>query len=400
MRFLFVLDSVENPASANAQLGRRLAGELAARGHAVQLLELWDGLHPLPDCPLPRRALAFGDERLMNDALENGRRGGSPVWLRLVRLAAHPTAVTAAFRQLVLHRPRRTVAARRAMEDLDAGTPFDAVCAVCAPYRSAFALQNARLHGKKILWQMDPYGSDRSYAAPGGYVREGELLDAVDRSFIEASYYGDYEPGGPLAAYRDKIRVLGLPALLPGEAAEQPHDGLRCTFCGSMAPGVRDPAFALELFCNLNAPDLTLTLAGPGLRGTDTARTVLGDRLVLPGPVPVAAGEALRAEADILLNLGNEMDNQIPSKLFEYMGTGKPILHLAAHRDDLCCRYLRDYPLALILCREDGAGPDAVKALRGWLDAVRGQRVPYDEVAARFPRFTPAGAADDFLEGV
>ena len=31
MRFLFILDRVENPASANALLGRRLAAELQGR---------------------------------------------------------------------------------------------------------------------------------------------------------------------------------------------------------------------------------------------------------------------------------------------------------------------------------------------------------------------------------
>lgn len=34
--------------------------------------------------------LAFADERQMNEALENGQKGGTPVPLRLARLAAHP----------------------------------------------------------------------------------------------------------------------------------------------------------------------------------------------------------------------------------------------------------------------------------------------------------------------
>ena len=36
--------------------------------------------------------LAFADERQMNEALENGQKGGTPVPLRLARLAAHPAA--------------------------------------------------------------------------------------------------------------------------------------------------------------------------------------------------------------------------------------------------------------------------------------------------------------------
>ncbi|MFR3226316.1 MAG: hypothetical protein ACLTNY_05060, partial [Blautia massiliensis (ex Durand et al. 2017)] len=181
MRFLLILDRVENPASANALLGRRLAAELLAAGHEVHLLELWDGQAPPPAAPdgIPLHTLAFPDERLMNAALENGMRGGTPVPLRLLRLAAHPTAVAAAFRQLVLHAPRRTVDTRRRVEQLDAAFHYDAVCAVCAPYRAAFALEAARIRAKKLLWQLDPYASNRDYTAPGGFAREGRLLDAV-----------------------------------------------------------------------------------------------------------------------------------------------------------------------------------------------------------------------------
>lgn len=79
MRILFILDSVENPTSANVLMAQRLAGVLCAAGHTVHLLELWDGLHSQPELPgCTVHCLAFADERLMNAALENGRSGGSP----------------------------------------------------------------------------------------------------------------------------------------------------------------------------------------------------------------------------------------------------------------------------------------------------------------------------------
>ena len=172
MRILFILDSVENPTSANVLMAQRLAGVLCAAGHTVHLLELWDGLHPQPELPgCTVHCLAFADERLMNAALENGRSGGSPIPVRLARLCCHPTAVAAAFRQLVLHAPRRVVDTRRELEKLDAAFHFDVICAVCAPYRAAFALETAQVQAKKAIWQLDPYASNRDYQAPGGWPR-------------------------------------------------------------------------------------------------------------------------------------------------------------------------------------------------------------------------------------
>ena len=178
MRILFILDSVENPTSANVLMAQRLAGVLCAAGHTVHLLELWDGLHPQPELPgCTVHCLAFADERLMNAALENGRSGGSPIPVRLARLCCHPTAVAAAFRQLVLHAPRRVLDTRRELEKLDAAFHFEVICAVCAPYRAAFALETAQVQAKKAIWQLDPYASNRDYQAPGGYPREMELLN-------------------------------------------------------------------------------------------------------------------------------------------------------------------------------------------------------------------------------
>lgn len=401
MRFLWILDRVENPSSANALLACRLVAELLAQGHTVHLLELWDGQTPPPAPPAGavQHTLAFADERLMNTALENGVKSGSPVALRLLRLAAHPTAVAAAFRQLVLHAPRRTVDSRREIERLDAQYHFDVICAVCAPYRAAFALETARVGGKKLLWQLDPYASNRDYQAPGGFAREGRLLDAIDATFITPQALPDYE-GGPLSTWRSKVHVLGFPVLLP-VPAPPPHTGRRCVFCGSLYPTLREPDFAVDLFTRLNAPDLTLTMAGGGWQRfantADRASAVLGDRFVRPGPLPPAEAAALEAGADLLLSLGNLYDNQMPSKLFGYLGSGKPVLHLAVSETDPTLPYLARYPLALVLHQKNGVTPQVLDRLRSWLDHVQGQQLPYAQVAALYPEFTPSRVAADFL---
>lgn len=92
MRILLVLDRVENPASANALMGFRLAEQLLRRDHTVHILTLWDGLHtpPAPPEGAMQHLLAFADERQMNEALENGRKGGTPVPLRLVPAGCTP----------------------------------------------------------------------------------------------------------------------------------------------------------------------------------------------------------------------------------------------------------------------------------------------------------------------
>lgn len=399
MRFLFVLDSVEAPAAANPRLGRRLAAALATLGHAVTLLELWDGHTPPPAVPGCRtEALAFADEAAMERALEGGAAGSSPVPLRLARLAAHPAAVAAAVRQFVLKAPRRVRDTRRAIERLDAAAPFDAVCAVAAPYRAAFALEKARLHGKKLLWQMDPYAANQTYRAPGGYDRERQLLAAMDRVFITDQAAPDFAPGGPLAALAGRAVRLAFPSLVPPEGPAPAADPRACVFCGTLYPGLREPGGLLALFEALGG-DWTLTMAGGGWQAFDDVRrraeAALGGRLRITGPVPPAEARALELGAGVLVSIGNTASNQVPSKLFEYVAAGKPVLHLSAGDGDAALPYLARWPLALCLTPD---APDAMAArLRPWLQANAGRQLPFAEAARLYPDFTPEAVAERFL---
>lgn len=48
-------------------------------------------------------------------------------------------------------------------------------------------------------------------------------------------------------------------------------------------------------------------------------------------------------DADVLVNIGNREPQLIPSKLFKYMSTGKPIAHMYTTRKDPCIPYLHRY---------------------------------------------------------
>ena len=109
---------------------------------------------------------------------------------------------------------------------------------------------------------------------------------------------------------------------------------------------------------------------------------------------------ALEDRADVLVSLGNACDNQLPSKLFGYFATGKPVLHLAVSKADPALPYLARYPLALVLHAEDGVPSAAASALGRWLHEVCGRRLPFAEVAALYPEFTPEYVANEFLRWI
>ncbi len=416
MKFLFVLDSVEFPLAPTPALARHVAGLLAQRGHTVHLLELWDGETPPPtekDCA--HTLVRFSDERVMNRVLEFGRTGGTPMPRRLAKLCLHPAAALAALRQIALHQPRRVSAARKAIEKLDKAHSFDVITAVAAPYAGSFALEKARVNAKKISWQMDPYAANRSYSAPGSWQREKELLAALDGVLVPPDMAGAYRERGPLSAFSDRMQVQDFPSLvrpeekagksespLAGSAAScKEEEPLRCVFVGSLYPGLRTPHFALELFKALNAPNVQLVLVGGGWENYPPDllapyQQALGGRLVVTGPLPHAQAAGWLCRADVLVNLGNGVSNQVPSKLFEYFAAGKPILHLAKIPDDPCLGYLSRWPLSLVLQESGGTGVETTRALSRFLLEKGRCRLDYEQARELFYENTPDRAADRF----
>lgn len=404
MKLLFILDSVESPAASNPSLARRVADQLANSDHTVHILELYDGeVLPPTAQHCTQHLLSFADERQMNQILEFGRRGGTALPLRFARLCLHPSAALAAVRQLIFKKPRRRSATKKAIERLDKQHHFTAAIAVSAPYAASFALAAADVSAKKASWQMDPYAANLSYQAPGGWPAEQALAARLDRVFVAPSAEADFAAGAPMAAYRNIMRVLDFPALVPAlPQTNTPQPGnnrLRCVFVGSLYETLRTPHFALELFSALNDPDTELVFVGGGWQNYPAdlpaaCKAILGDRLKITGPLPKAEAQTQLANADVLINLGNGIHNQVPSKLFEYFAMGKPVLHLGKLANDPALPYLQKWPLACMLLEADGTSPPVLDSLRLFLKEKGRQRLSFSEAQRLYPANTPVFAAE------
>lgn len=455
MKLLLVLDGVDYPTAANPQLALRTAGALAEAGHMVHLLYLEDGRTPLPPPPAGCTAfhLYFADERRMNEALEHGNAGGTPVPLRLLRLAARPDAALAAVRMLALRRPRRRAACQSKIARLDAAHHYDAAVAVAAPWHAAFALAKADFGGLKAAWLMDPYSQNRERGTapdPRLLAEETALYRALDLVFVTRLMMPDYAPGGPFAAFAQKARVLEFPALVPAGPGEPPAPegtcgpqeapategttvpcpqnpapdipgtpcapgeeappapalrpgGIRCVFVGNLYPALRTPEFALELFCALRDDAVSLHFYGGGWehfapdspvgRAAARAREQLGDRFTVCGPLPPAAARREMARADVLLSLGNAVANQLPSKVFDYCGAGLPVLHLACRPDDPALAYFARWPLACCMDQSEGITPELLARVAEFLHRTAGRRLPFETARRLFWENTPEAVA-------
>ena len=89
-------------------------------------------------------------------------------------------------------------------------------------------------------------------------------------------------------------------------------------------------------------PDVRLSIASVAIpQWLWPALRQAGDRVRLLGFLPHQQALAVQKGADVLLNIANQDAAQVPGKVYEYLGSARPILHLSAGAGDASAELIR-----------------------------------------------------------
>lgn len=93
---------------------------------------------------------------------------------------------------------------------------------------------------------------------------------------------------------------------------------------------------------------------------------------------------------DIMINIGNKLDNQLPSKVVEYISSGKPIVHFSFVQHDPVNALLERYPISLIISHEqiEQNMQAVVECFESFCKKYRKKRLSFSEVCQLYPWLT------------
>lgn len=198
-------------------------------------------------------------------------------------------------------------------------------------------------YGPKIMSQ--------KWVEKRGLKWENRLLREVNHIVMMKSSEPFYEDRRKTIPYFSKISFLDLPLFVPSTHYKKKKNSVKeILYVGTIPGHIRNPKFFLEIFTRINDDGIQLTLIGPSTCESMIQEYVNKDhRIKRIQSVP--HNEAIKRieSADILLNLGNNLMTMTPSKIFEYISTGKPIISTAPIKDEPCIPYLERYGNACII---------------------------------------------------
>ena len=163
---------------------------------------------------------------------------------------------------------------------------------------------------------------------------------------------------------------------------------------GSLPAGIRSPEYFLEVFSRITSGAYALIFVGTCDCAVLNGWAARDGRIRVIGRCAHEEAERYEDEADVFLNLGNTNTRMTPSKIFEYMSWGKPIISTAPIDDEPSIPYLRRYGHALILHEDYTTLQEAADRVAAFTASDQGVTAATGTLGRIFRDNTPQAFAD------
>ena len=243
---------------------------------------------------------------------------------------------------------------------------------------------------KEITWfpvSFDPHAYDYRYSKSMRVKFEKEekiVYKKAKRIFFLRQFEKDYGSSD----FKEKISYFDLPLFLNNNnnVVQVVNDRseskmLKIVYTGSMYKNIRNPEYAFETLSSLKDIDFRLYVIG-GFSGWNNElngylekwKIQFGNKIVFIDRMSREEIARFFVQGDFFINIGNTTHNQCPSKVFDYIAYGKPIIHFKKIENCSSMHYLKSYPLVCIVDENEDMSKSASR-IRDFIKKMQGQRV-------------------------
>lgn len=215
------------------------------------------------------------------------------------------------------------------------------------------------------------------------YKKEKDIYDTADYNIFTEALYDD-----ALAKFcQPKNKTIQFKFVLDNLQVNQCRTNscdnsslIKLVYAGTLYRQIRNPEYMLSIVSRIST--LHLDLYVRSIQCMDILEKYKSNRIVINDGVDIKRYyQMICNEYDILINIGNNCENQLPSKTLELLSSGRPIINFYYYKDSQY-EMIEKYPLGLNVGRGDY---DARNKVEKFCDEMKGKQLPYEEVVKLYP---------------
>ena len=288
----------------------------------------------------------------------------------------------------------------RMLEDLMSKKKFAFILSTCESFYSHLNVLNfSKRHILETPWvayYMDPFAYYIGNLKNNDYLVNMEL-EVYEKSSIVMVTEEIYEENrtNKLSKYLNKTypvkygnfklnnSCLTRPIFIEGK--------INIVYVGSLIDSrIRSPEYLYNLMNRLDNRYIFHMICSYFSRENDLMRDRLltaTEKVIWYYRLPLEECMGIMNHADILLNIGNKSINQTPSKVFDYIGTGRPIINLYSIEGDTSMKYLDNYPNKINIFEDVDLIGDNVRKINAFVSEHLGYRVEEEHLLELYKEY-------------
>lgn len=274
---------------------------------------------------------------------------------------------------------------------------IDIIFSICYPFSAHLAALKFKQKNKNVKWityTVDPYSTSErlnnialfpKYRNKYNSSYEHYIYSKSDYNLVSEEIFQTEST----IINRFKFKTSSIPYLLSEPQKKSisflDKSYINLIFAGRFYKDIRNPIFLLSSFLNVNNNSIILHLFSQSNCEViiDEYIKKANGRIIKHNYVSQKEIMSVLVDADILINVGNSTSSFKPSKIFEYISTGKPIINF--YRNNNLDDVLIKYPNSLQINEDEKTHHESAKLIEHFCLSQKGKYLEWNKIEEIYP---------------
>lgn len=289
---------------------------------------------------------------------------------------------------------------------------YDEVITTCESFLSCYHMmmlkKKYKFGGRWISYFMDPYAT--YYKNAGSRILQKQELDVYESCDLILTTEELYRANQTnfLSDYIYKTTPVRYTSFqITADTDNKTYESffiqgkINCVYAGSFInDDVRDPRYFFKFISYLSdeyAFHIIVSHVSPNQLRKYKKMTESFDNVYWYDTMPAEKCRSILCSSDVLINIGNKVTNQTPSKILEYIGTGRPIVNFCSIDNDTSKVYLDRYQFAISLSEKESDFMENAKLFSEFCHNYNGCHISSEKLKQLYPEYDQDRVTDEIV---